>query len=567
MTPDPYSLKLSVLDLPWVYNELKKLAKDPIYASKANNLMTIRSSMYSGPRGKLDKDVFSKLSGYIESRISRGLQILPDKSDVKYTLAFEPLASIDVKKSKATYARLKKRLDKSKFEALVGVSNPDMYVNIVPKLECDGRVYSDLDDLYNEVKTLVYGRNFVSENWVNIAFSGWFVGNNPNSDVQLFRNRVSKYFITKRPALFDRMPMSEFIDLMGISKVVNIEYKFAKVKLKIEINPEEIGLFPKSAYPPGSLSRTVTCVVTWQGVKKIKDTRSLKDCYHDIVTCGYANPPLVNLEQLTLALAMYGGIVDIMETVPYSESLIEYTTEQIRSAIVGVDHVWIAANKGLGKTTLINLMPNDYLVIDSDVKGQLLHRIYNDDGLMTMAKNKDFRNPLLMDALSELVVRSDVNTPSLYELEATEFVQKKNLTIEQLLGHNVSTNYYREFMKMYVDRSKILDGSNGFSKMCGTLLTYLKEKDIEQYGKYKKVIQYTHNAREQFEAMSHAMIQVEQIMNSGILLLKRKRDGDPRTQMFLSNFYNAYNTFTATEVSLYNVVSAIGAIKTIDGKC
>lgn len=437
MSFNPQSIKISVLDLPWVYKKLKELSNDNEYKMKCDNLLNIRSTMYSGSRGKLNQDYFSALQDFMDSRIHRGLPILPDTQDNKYRIVYSSLRNANPKVERIVEKKLREKIQNYGYTTLVGIMNPSMYIDIVPTGEANEDVDTELNKVMNKVKVLIQGRNLVSENWVNIAFNGWFQRDGLSDLAQEFRLRVSKYFMTKKPALFERIDLAAFIRMMGVDRSLQIQYRYCKVKLRIKLDPQEIGIFTPESYAPGTLDRTVTCVMTWQGVVKVKESQKLEGCYYDIVCCGYSDPSQMKIEQLTLALAMYGGVVTVVDQLPYAESLIEYTTQQVQKAIMGVDHVWIAANKGTGKTTLMDIMPSDYLVIDSDVKGQLLHKLYEDDSLLKIAEKKDYLNPLLMDTLTELVVRSDVSCPSLYETEAMEFVTKRGLSLSDLLQQKV----------------------------------------------------------------------------------------------------------------------------------
>lgn len=572
---------LFILDLPDMYRLLTQVKNDcdvnlSTASARLNQLFDLHTQAKKSGRVR-DPKVMKALEMIINARLRKpGMTLLPTKSEQPlYYLQYIPKkARKDIMNLSPNNVQLLAAISNIKnipsCSALsIGINDESAQISIVlyvPETQPDtNRVvlqYETLAELKTICGNIATSRSYVLEDWLNVSFNSIFPTTNEltNSSSQTI-NKVYAYYSTHKDArtLYTNTQIQTFAAYLGLEEV-KTTCLFSNVVLKIKYDASRVPLsLAKMAEQLDEIE--IDCTVLTEALDYLP-TQDWHQRITDIVNVQHRASRRKDVEKLALCLAVYAGTLEINKCVPNPTYDLSALVSQITKTISDCTYVIIAANKGSGKSTLINTLPNDkYIVVDSDVKGEFITKIKESPELEKFLKQGDYANPQLLDLLSSLLVENDsnANVTSAYEVECEKFVKQNNLEMRTLVDGRATTRYYREFMSKYDELNRFVDGKNsGFAAMVGNLLAHYYS--IDKNSSYSKVIHFVHNQNEAYFAMTPAIYGIESNMLTVPIHLERKRKTSPETQMFLYGFYSYTDSLQARMVPQYVLRSAFSRL-------
>lgn len=400
--------------------------------------------------------------------------------------------------------------------------------------------------------------------WVNVCGNNIFKGDLIVEEALMLKT-LNAYScgIPGVKSLFQNFRLTNFVSNLGISKTnISVEYNYIKLTATYNLDASKSELPTSLA---NRLNGTKIVMVTAVGVdnKLILDNKALHLSYTDIVcvdTCGMSTDSWK--PRFCISNSFYEGEFNKIESVPWPDENLFSIFDMVRSTVLRVDHVWIAAGKGIGKSRLSSIIDKKFLIIDSDVKGKFLYTVSTNSEMQSLLKTDPLNTKVL--ALFMLCVSDTKDTiPSVYEILADQYCSENNITLDIIMSKSI-THHFHNFVQLYNKASKPLSSDkNIFFKLSGTMLSFcnLINRDDPNEPKYTKVIQFVHNANELYGAMSDAIYNIEPVINTIPIHLRRTRRSHPVVQCFLSEFYIYADTFTATPVTLNLIHSVMVAIE------
>lgn len=538
---------ITPLDFTNVRTELAKI-NSIRQKTQISNLLRIYSARYS--RGEVVKDL---------QRSANILQMIMDKN----IASNKPLHS-NIENYYSTKITVRILEDKNVNESLIWLGqsiirneltdyvsiNGDKTLNVVTdESEVTTLSTYDIIRLGKKYRDMAGLRQF---EWVNICGNNIFMGDLLPEEALMLKT-LNTYFcgIPNTKCLYGNFSLSSFVGSLGMTKhTVEVEYNYIKLFATYNLKPEESSL-------PLSLARRLDKIdlvlITAPNVyAKLMSGINMSECYYDIVYVDVKMSSKDNWKpKFCICNSFFEGTYTNLKYVPWPDENLQSIKYRILNTILRVDHVWVAAGKGIGKSKLRKAVRPDYLIIDSDVKGKFLYMLRESPEMLELLRTDPLNSRIL--SLFNVCV-TDVNDliPSLYELAASEFVTSRDITLDVILSPSASKHYH-DFIQIYNNVSKPLSSDkNLFFKLSGTMLSFhnLLTRGIANAIKYTKVIQFTHNANELYGAMSDAIYTLEPTVNTIPIHLRRERKSTPIVQSFLSEFYIYTDTFTATPCTI-----------------
>lgn len=394
--------------------------------------------------------------------------------------------------------------------------------------------------------------------WVNISGSNIFKGDLITEEQQVL-NIMKNYYVTNSPTLYSNF---KIIDFCNSNEVVpnNIftNSDYYKVQFKYILKDEESDL-PKPIVI--KLDGSIIDIIVHKRFMETYLQEQLPG-YYDIVWVNENRESSTRwISKFIIGNKLYEGSFLMLKCIAWPDNSVQSITYMLRKTIDRVDHLWIAATKGIGKSTLTGLLAkqsNEWLVIDSDAKGKLLYVLSKNDELQKDCIDGNYTSPGLVNALYKIIMDGN-DVLNIYELAAEEFCLFHSIDTNLILKNQMN-HLYHLFIEVYNVCSKLLPSDkNGWFKLCGCMLPYhnlkLAINDVSSK-KSMKVLQFVHNANELYGAMSDAVFTLESTINTMTVHLRRER-GSKVVQMFLCNFYEYTNTFTTTPINLHILSKAL----------
>lgn len=394
--------------------------------------------------------------------------------------------------------------------------------------------------------------------WVNISGSNIFKGDLITEEQEVL-NVMKNYYVPGANTLYSNFKIADFCganDVVPTSVYVNSDYYKIQLLYNLESGTSDL--------PVSMVNKLNGSMIDIIVKKSFLDTY-LKDelpGYNDIVWVNENRESSTRwISKFVIANKMYEGKFTLKHCIAWPDNSINSIIYMLRNTIARVDHVWIAATKGIGKSTLTKRLTeqdNEWLIIDSDVKGKLLYVISKSSELQQDCKDGNYTSPGLVNALYDVIMATN-EIESLYELAASEYCAHHSIDVEMILKNKMGSLYH-SFINVYNVCSKPLPSDkNGWFKLCGCILPFHNLRlTMSNYPDKKplKVLQFVHNANELYGAMSDAVFTLESTINTMPIHLRRER-GSKVTQMFLANFYEYTNTFTTTPINLHILSKAL----------
>lgn len=386
--------------------------------------------------------------------------------------------------------------------------------------------------------------------WVNVSVSNIFAGDLTTSERELV-TIMKKYFVgTVSKQLYSNFKITDFAIGNNLTEIF-VDSNYVRVQFTY--------LLTVSDLPSTLVSRItntkVDLIMTRDGLDKFNNRESF---YSDVVWVNEErNSSNRWKSKFCLANSFTEGALKIIKTEIWPDNNIFAIIERVKRTITRVDHVWVAACKGIGKSVFSDFLPNFWLIIDSDVKGKLLTLILGDPILEDLCSKKDFQNIAMKEAMLKCMTDHDDEIVSVYEVAAAQYVTDNAITLDSLLANRCDFHYNR-FISCYNKLSTPLAStSNGFFTLSGAMLNFYNERfPSDSHSSKRKVLQFTHNANELYGAMSDAIYSLESTVNTIPFHLRRVRSTPPVVQIFLTNFYIHTDTFTTTPINLHTLFKA-----------
>lgn len=475
----------------------------------------------------------------IDYNLEKKRPLLPKISDYskqKINITIKALRFDAVKRSK-TLNELNKLIATNELGDYLQIedeSNPVITKDAIIVIKMDyTKDYDEYDNIYQVIKlaknykTVGYLQDI---EWVNISASNIFKGDLTNEEAAV-ANVMKKYFIgdSKNKTLFSNFKLSDFCNGINVNmSAALIDSKYYRVNLAYTLTESSL---------PESLSKKLDgCyidAIVHRNFIKGYDAPELPNYYDIVWIIESKNSSSSWTSKFALANKMYEGSLELRTCIPWPDNAIESIIFGMKRVIARVDHVWVAAGKGVGKSTLSDSLDDTWMIIDSDTKGKMLYKIIHDESLQKDCLDKNYTSPGLVSTLYDVVFNGD-DVPSIYEIMAEKYCTENAITPEVILMNKINS-YYNNFIPIYNNVSKFLSSDkNGWFKMCGCVLPFYNLRHSmgpDNTGKKLKVLQFVHNANELYGAMSDAIYYIESTINTTPIHLRRLR-GSIVTQMF-----------------------------------
>lgn len=413
-------------------------------------------------------------------------------------------------------------------------------------------------EVINFAKRFVHLKTAVKYVWVNICGNNIFQGDLIIEEREVLKT-FNRYFCGEINTynLYSNFRLQDFISGLGVKgNTISVEYNYIKMSMTYKLESSELPLSLSSRLN----NYNVTVIAKTPAYQRLLDGINMTESYYDIVYVEEQQSKSDKWKsKFILANSFYEGRFTDIKYVPWPDENIAALNMRIERTISRVDHVWISAGKGIGKSVLKKRMSPSYFVIDSDVKGKFLFLISKDEEILQLLKDDPLNSRILTLFYACCI---DVNDTilSIYEQCAVDYIAENNITVDTILTTNCNTLYHK-FIQIYNAVSKpIGSDKNVFFKLSGSMLAFhnltMMRGDLPSL-KYTKVIQFTHNANELYGAMSDAIYSINSTINTVPIHLRRARKYPPVVQLFLSEFYTYTDTFTTTPVTLSTLFSIL----------
>jgi len=551
------------LDLPGVYLIAKNL-NELCPRQGLTKLLDIFKN-----RNSNRKQFIRNLESLILSRIAKAKPILPTRSNQKYGIH---ISKKTFQQSLKASEKLNQSIDvmilAAQLEASIsnnlslGRNLTDaIYISTEEIDETDRHIISiDQGELRATISLIMSTSMVYASQWINISFKHLYPGNDFGEntvDIMNMLTKLSNYYIaTNNNRTYGlNMSLEDIIKHFATSSI-SIESEFALGTFKVNIDydklPKELHQFAKSVD-----QIDIKSVFKYSSLATLESSDwhiMLSHIVHVFHTPGRKE----DIERIALCCALYGGflVFDRTKLVPYHEYFSDAMVEKVARLIMKYDYISISAQKGSGKSRLTEIMPSEYLVIDSDVRGQFYNALMDpvNSSLLESVKKGATSDKGVLDLLYKIILEADDEAPSAFELAAHVYVTENKISISEAMNSLSMKNHYKRFGVIYKKLNAITDkGSCTFVNMCNALVQHASKYYNRQY---KKIVQFFHNASELYGSMSPAIFSMQVNINTIPIHILRERATSPTVQIFLCGFYLYHDTFAATQVNLFELQKA-----------
>lgn len=239
--------------------------------------------------------------------------------------------------------------------------------------------------------------------------------------------------------------------------------------------------------------------------------------------------------------------LEIVRCVPFLDNF-QLNRASISINLRGVRTIGLVANKASGKSSLIDLLPKRYVVIDSDIYGQLLNHfrvVLTDSNEFSRLKEKDYEwlyarmdESLFID--DNIVKLKDPTIPSFIELTATRYVEENNLTSAGMLYDNVINKHLTKFKNTLNAIYSMFPLESYYHVVCDWALR--KFSTSPNWSPNSYCIVFGHYSYELYSLLGGAMFYLTFPGDARLNLFLRNRDTPVDTDLFLQKLYELLET-------------------------
>lgn len=238
--------------------------------------------------------------------------------------------------------------------------------------------------------------------------------------------------------------------------------------------------------------------------------------------------------------------MEIVKCAPYLDNF-NLNRTAISMNMRGVKTIGLVANKASGKSSLIKLLPKKYVIIDSDLYGQLLNhlRVTLSDPDFTKLQAKDY--PWLFSVLDEhLVINDNVvelvnkDVPSFIELIAQRFIDESKIDLSAVLYNATLNGYLSNFKNILNGIYKLFPLESYYHVICDWALR--KFSQSTNYSEDTYCVVFGHYSYELYSLLGGAMFYLAFPGDPKLNLFLRERDTPVVVDLFLQQMYELCET-------------------------
>lgn len=239
---------------------------------------------------------------------------------------------------------------------------------------------------------------------------------------------------------------------------------------------------------------------------------------------------------------------DIVKCSPYLDDF-RLSKQTIAMNFRGVRTIGLVANKASGKSSLMKMIPKCYVIIDSDLYGQLFNHLRvilnNTESGFSILSSKNYEKiyELLDSSLTiedNQVTLNMPDTPSFIELRATQYLQEQNLTTMNILFESSLQKHITMFRRSLNKIYDLFPLETYYHVICDWSLR--KFSSSPHYTPSSKCIVFGHYSYELYSLLGGALFHLAFPGDLKLNILLRSRDTPITTDLFLQKVYEQLET-------------------------
>lgn len=238
---------------------------------------------------------------------------------------------------------------------------------------------------------------------------------------------------------------------------------------------------------------------------------------------------------------------DLVRCVPFLDNF-NINRSSITINMRGVKTIGLIANKASGKSSIMSLLPKRYVIIDSDIYGQLLNHLrvtLTESGEFARLKEKDYEwlYGILDDSLiidENIVKLKEPDVPSFIELTAERYLTENNLDLSNILYDNAINKHLVKFKTTLNAIYSMFPLESYYHVICDWALR--KFSSTEFYRPSTYCVVFGHYSYELYSLLGGAMFYLAFPGDLKLNLFLRDRDTPVDTDLFLQKLYELLET-------------------------